>query len=71
MSKYQPLWEYLAKNKQQEYTLSFAEIEKILGFGIDHAFLNYKKEAQVYGYEVGKISLKMKTVNFSKLGSEK
>ena len=42
--------------------LSFSEIEKIVGFSIDHSFLNCKKELFGYGYKAGKISMKEKTV---------
>lgn len=44
MSKYEPLWIYLKKQNQDNYELTFAEIEKILNFPIDHSFLRYKKE---------------------------
>lgn len=64
MSKYQPLWEYLEKNKKEKYELTFNEIKEILGFGIDHSFLRYKKESENYGYTVGKISMKEKTIIF-------
>jgi len=47
--------------------MSFAEIEKIAGLPIDHSFLNYKKELQVYGWKVGKISLKEQSVVFEKI----
>lgn len=67
MSKYEMLWKYLKENKKENYLLSYEEIRKILGFAIDHSFLNYKKEAKEYGYEVGKISLKDKTVIFHKI----
>lgn len=67
MSKYAPLWEYLKKNNQESYVLSYAEIKNILGFKIDHAFLTYKKEAVTHGYEVGKISMKNQTVAFRKI----
>lgn len=67
MSKYTKLWEYLKENKSDDYTLSFDDIKIILGFELDHSFLNYKKEANEYGYEVKKISLKERTVIFSKL----
>ena len=43
---------------------AFAEIQQILGFPIDHSFLNYKKELLAYGYRVGKTSMKKQTVNF-------
>ena len=55
MSKYEPLWKYLKNNNKENYKLSYKEIEDILGFGIDHSFLTYKKEAKEYGNEVGKI----------------
>lgn len=67
MSKYEPLWRYLKENKKDSYKLSYEEIKNILGFDIDHSFLIYKKESKEYGYEVGKISLKEKTVIFNKI----
>ena len=67
MSQYEPLWRYLKVNKKDSYKLSYEEIKNILGFDIDHSFLTYKKESKVYGYEVGKISMKEKTVMFNKI----
>ena len=67
MSKYEPLWSYIKDNKKEEYILTYAEIKNILGFEIDHSFLTYKKELKEYGYEVGKISMKEKTVKFHKI----
>ena len=67
MSKYDSLWVYLKDNNKENYKLSYEEIKNILGFEIDHSFLTYKKEAKDYGYEVGKISMKEKTVIFNKL----
>lgn len=67
MSKYKPLWEYLKENKKNNYKLLYEEIRNILGFDIDHSFLTYKKEAKEYGYEVGKISMREKTVIFNKI----
>lgn len=66
MSKYNPLWEYLHTNGSEQIKLSFEEIKNVLGFEIDHSFLNYKKETSQYGYQVGKISLKEKNVIFIK-----
>jgi hypothetical protein len=66
MSKYNPLWEFVQKNGNPQIKLTFDEIHKILGIEIDHSFLNYKKELTQYGYQVGKISLKEKTVIFNK-----
>ncbi len=67
MSKYEPLWEYLKENNKDNYKLSYEEIKNILGFDIDHSFLTYKKELKEYGYEVGQISMKEKTIIFNKI----
>lgn len=67
MSKYEPLWNYLKKNDNDNYKLSYEEIKNILGFDIDHSFLTYKKEAKEYGYEVAKISMKEKIIIFNKI----
>lgn len=67
MSKYEPLWKYLKDNNKENYKLSYEEIKNIIGFEIDHSFLTYKKEAKKFGYEVGKISMKEKTVIFNKI----
>lgn len=67
MSKYNALWEFVGKNEETTFQLSFEQIQDILGFEIDHSFLNYKKELAEYGYQVGKISLKGKTVIFNKI----
>ncbi|MCH3917456.1 MAG: hypothetical protein LKE40_08335 [Spirochaetia bacterium] len=66
MSKYDPLWKSIQARDEGTFRLSFGEIEQILGFPIDHSFLNFKKELLDYGYQVGKISLKEKWVTFSK-----
>jgi hypothetical protein len=66
MSKYNPLWEYVQRNGNPQIKLTFEEIRKIAGIKLDHSFLNYKKELTQYGYQVGKISLKDKTVIFNK-----
>ena len=67
MSKYGPLWKYLKENNKERYVLSYAEIKTVLGFEIDHSFLTYKKEANEYGYEVKKISMKEKTVIINRI----
>lgn len=69
MSKYKKLWEALQADGRENFYLNYQEIENILGFPIDHSFLTYKKEARNYGYEVGKISMKKKIVNFNKAES--
>lgn len=67
MSKYEALWKYLKGNNKENYKLSYEEIKNITGFDIDHSLLTYKKEAKEYGYEVGKISMKEKTILFNKI----
>lgn len=59
-----PLWEVIRKHDDNSFQLTFSEIEQILGFPIDHSFLNFKKELVAYGWQVGKISLKAQTVSF-------
>ncbi len=66
MSKYDSLWEYIQTCNRQTIILTFDEIESTTGLKIDHSFLNYKKELLSYGYQVGKISLKEKTIIFNK-----
>lgn len=67
MSKYEPLWKYLKENDKENYKISYEEIKNILGFSIDHSFLSYKNELKEYGYEVGRISMKEKTVTFNRI----
>lgn len=67
MSKYDSLWEYVQKNGNQSFKLTFEEIQNIVGVSIDHSFLTYKKELTEYGYQVGKISMKEQTVIFHKI----
>lgn len=67
MSKYEPLWSWIKMHSTENFTLTFAEIQQILGFPIDHSFLNYKKELSAYGYRVDKISMKNQTVIFQKI----
>lgn len=66
MSKYNPLWRYLQTRAEDRVELSFDEIKNILGFPIDHSFLNYKKELLEYGYQVQKIFLKEKKIAFER-----
>ncbi len=67
MSKYNDLWEYVQKNGDQSFKLTFEEIQNIAGIPIDHSFLKYKKELTEYGYQVEKISMKTQTVVFRKI----
>lgn len=66
MSKYLPLWEYVSKRNDESFSLSFDEIEALLGFPVDHSFLTYKKELSDYGAKVEKISVKERRVLFGK-----
>lgn len=67
MSRYDPLWRAIQRRGKAACTLSFAQIEAILGAPIDHAFLRYKKELTRFGYQVDHISLKAQTVRFVRL----
>ena len=71
MSKYDLLWKWIQNNGTDEFSLSYAEIEKIAGLPIDHSFLTYKNELIEYGYKVGKISMKEQKVTFEKLVEER
>jgi hypothetical protein len=66
MSKYNKLWGYIVSRSEDKMTLSFEEIKDILGFEIDHSFLNYKKELLELGFECKKISLKEKAIIFER-----
>lgn len=67
MSRYDPLWEHLRTDGRGKFSMSFDEIKNVLGFEIGNSFRGHKKEATAYGYRVKKISLKGKTVEFSKV----
>lgn len=70
MSKYAALWAYIREKDADTLQLSFADIERICGIPLDHAFLQYKKELTAYGYSVAKISMKQQTVLFTKSESK-
>ncbi|MDR1034045.1 MAG: hypothetical protein LBL41_04695 [Bifidobacteriaceae bacterium] len=72
MSKYEPLWKHLqtCADGRDTFTLTFDDVHNVLGFDIDHSFLNAKKEAMQFGYQVGKVSLKEKRVTFQRLVGE-
>jgi len=65
LSKYEPLWQYIAQNAPEIVT--FEQIQRISGFQIDHSFLSCKKELSEYGFEIGKISMKNGTVAVKKV----
>lgn len=71
MSKYNILWEYINNlfnnSIDTEMALTFDEINKIIGFNIDHSFLNYKNETLEYKFIVQKISLKNKKIYFKRI----
>ena len=66
MSKYDDLWAWIGQNGADSIVLTFDEIEKIVGFPVDHSFLTSKKELTNYGYQTVKISLKERFVLFKK-----
>jgi hypothetical protein len=66
MSKYDALWKFIADQDKKLIILTFDDIKNINKVEIDHSFLNYKKELFMYGFSVGKISLKNRTVEFIK-----
>lgn len=68
MSKYDPLWQYVAAQQGDSLCLSYAQIEEVLGFGVDQAFLTCKKELTAYGWQVWNLSIKGQTVAFARCG---
>ena len=70
MSKYDGLWKRIAENGQDQFKLTYAQIEELAGVPIDHSFLKFKKELLDYGYQVGKISMKEEIVTFEKVKVE-
>ncbi len=67
MSKYDKLWEYVARQSENSLRLTFDEVSSVAGVPIDHSFLNFKKELENYGWRVGKISMKNKSVEFVRI----
>ena len=66
MSKYLKLWEYIKEQSSDTLKLTYDEIETIAGVPLDHSFLTYKKELLEYGWQVKKIYMKEKSVEFIK-----
>ena len=66
MSKYRKLWEYIKEQSSNTLKLTYEEIETIAGVPLDHSFLKYKKELLEYGWQVKKIHMKEKSVEFIK-----
>lgn len=67
MSKYNALWQSIAKNKGDSVKLTFLKTEELAGVPLDHSFLNCKAELEQLGWRVKKISLKEKTVFFERI----
>ncbi len=70
MSKYSSLWEYMKNHAGDTLTLTYEEIEKIAGLPLDHSFLTYKKELTEYGWQVKKIHIKEKCIDFERLAEK-
>lgn len=70
MSKYEGLREYIQDSGKSRLELTFDEIARIAGVPIDHSFLKYRKELCTAGYRTEKISLKERTVVFTRLEKE-
>lgn len=66
MNKYQKLWKYINEQSSDTLKLTYDEIENIAGVPLDHSFLTYKKELLKYGWQVKKIHMKEKFVEFVK-----
>ena len=66
MSKYQKLWKYIKEQSSETLKLTYDEIENIAGIPLDHSFLTYKKELLEYGWQVKKIYMKEKSMEFIK-----
>lgn len=66
MSKYLKLWKFIKEQSSDTLKLTYDEIETIAGVPLDHSFLKYKKELLEYGWQVKKIHMKEKSVEFIK-----
>ena len=66
MSKYQKLWKYIKEQSSEAVKLRYEEIKNSAGVALDHSFLTYKKELLKYGWQVKKIHMKEKCVEFVK-----
>ena len=66
MSKYQKLWKYIKEQSSETLKLTYDEIENIAGIPLDHSFFTYKKELLEYSWQVKKIYMKEKSVEFIK-----
>ena len=49
---------------EQSFGLMFEEIQHIAGIPIDHSFLRYKKKLAEYGYQVEKIRVNTRLIDY-------
>ena len=66
MRKHDALRESIRDRGQPRMTLFFDAVEELAGVPLDRSFLSCKKELTAYGYAVGRISMKNRTVLFIK-----
>lgn len=64
MSKYQKLWNYLKDQSSSYVDLTFEQVELVAGIPLDHSFLSHKKELLEFGWNVKKVHMKEKLVEF-------
>ena len=66
MRKHDALRESIRERGQPRLTLFFDAVEELACVPLDRSFLSCKKELTAYGYAVGRISMKNRTVIFIK-----
>ncbi len=70
--KYRPLWEWLCRQQSDAITITFAEIEEILGFGLPAS--SRRHAPHWYGYEGSAVARAIRDAGFKakkvRLGSE-
>ena len=66
MRTYLKPWQFIKEKSSDTLKLTYEEIETIAGVPLDHSFLKYKKELLEYGWQVKKIHMKEKSVEFIK-----
>ena len=62
MRKHDALRESIRERGQPRLTLFFDAVEELARVPLDRSFLSGKKELTAYGYAVGRISMKNRTV---------
>lgn len=66
MCKHDAQRESIRERGQPRLTLSFDAVEELAGVPLDRSFLSCKMDLTAYGYAVGRISMKNRTVLFIK-----